>query len=249
MIKCIIVDDEPRNNEILQSLLETYCSPVAVAGIASSADEAATLIKSKQPDLVFLDIEMPGRNAFDLLQDLRPINFEIVFVTAFDNYAVKAFRLGAIDYLLKPVSIDELKETVEKVKSRVSGKRKNERIKNYLDAEKNNDSVQKITINSKDGFKFYEINNIVTCTAEGSYTILNLLSGEKVTSSSSLKYFEELLPEDIFFRIHHSFLINFNHIKSYTKGRGGFATMITGEKVDVSQRKKEDFLARFEKFR
>ena len=170
---------------------------------------------------------MPGRNPFDLLQDLRPINFEIVFVTAFDKYAAKAFRLGAIDYLLKPVSIDELKDTVEKVKSRISGKRNNERVETFLDAVSNKDNVQKITINSKDGFKFYEINNIVTCAAEGSYTILNLLNGEKVTSSASLKYFEELLPGDIFFRVHHSYLINFNHIKSYTKGRGGFVTMIT----------------------
>jgi two-component system, LytTR family, response regulator len=134
---------------------------------------------SKQPDPVFLDIEMPGRNAFDLLQDLRPINFEIVFVTAFDNYALKALRSGAIDYLLKPVSIDELKDTVEKVKSGISGKHNNERVENYLGSVKSNESVQKITIDSKSGFKFYEINSIVTCAAEGSYTILNLLSGKK----------------------------------------------------------------------
>lgn len=248
MIKCVIVDDEPRNNEVLQNLLETYCGGVTIAGTALSVEDATVLIKRTNPDLVFLDIEMPGQNAFDLLENIRPVHFEVVFVTAFDKYAVRAFRTGAIDYLLKPVSIDELKDAVERVTNRLTTKSLNTRIEAYLDSINNKNAIQRIAIATKDGLIFFELANIVTCFAEGSYTIFKFLDGTKVTSSSSLGYFEEILPADIFFRPHHSIIINLAHVKSYYKGRGGYVTMANGEKVDISQRKKEEFLSLFKRF-
>lgn len=247
MISCIIVDDEPRNVFILEKLVEQFCNELKVIGSATSPADAAALIRTKKPEVVFLDIEMPGKNAFDLLEELRPVNFEIVFVTAFDKYAVKAFRAGALDYLLKPVSIDDLRETEKRLKDKVHGRETNEHLENFLDIYRRNDLKHKVALQVKGGIEFYDADKILYCTAQGSYTSFHFSGNKKILTTGTLKSYEEILPEEFFVRIHHSCIVNLLHITSYTKGRGGSVTMSDGMQLDVSQRKKEEFLERVEK--
>lgn len=245
MISCIIVDDEPRNVDVLSKLVTDFCKEIKVTGSASSVDEAFTLIKEKKPDLVFLDIEMPGKNAFDLIDLLSPVQFEIVFVTAFEQYAIKAFRYSAIDYLLKPVDITELRETIEKARRRIKEKNFQARLDNYLSVMQKKET--KIAIQLKDGYAFHSFNDIICCSAEGAYTAVYLKNGTKILSSSNLKHYSELLPEAIFCRIHHSHLVNLDYAVKYSKGRAGTLEMSNGLVLEVSQRKKDELMGRFEK--
>lgn len=245
MISAIIVDDEPGNIDVLKKMVMNFCENVEISGTASSVDEAIPLIKEKKPDLVFLDIEMPGKNAFDLIDYLSPVDFEIIFVTAFEHYALKAFRYSAIDYLLKPVNISELREAVKKAGKRTKERNFQHRLDNFFSIEKKKET--KIAIQLKDGYSFVNYNDIVCCSSEGSYTVIFLVNGTKLLSSNNLKHFAELLPEDIFCRIHHSHLVNLNHAVSYSKGRSGILVMINKMTVEVSQRKKEELLSRFKR--
>jgi two-component system, LytTR family, response regulator len=245
MISSIIIDDELKSIDTLKKLVEQFCTGITVDGTASSVDEAAKLVTIKKPDLIFLDIEMPGKNAFDLLSELQPLKFEVVFVSAFDKYAIQAFKYSAIDYLLKPVSIDELIITVEKVRTRIQEKNMNWRLENYFNYKQNSDS--KIAIQTKEGYIFCSPKEIVYCGADGAYTWIFLSNGEKILSSVNLKEFEDILPGDMFCRIHHSFLININFASKYIKGRGGHVELSNGVILEVSQRKKDDFLTHFNK--
>jgi len=246
MIDAIIVDDEPKNVKILKALLNEYCPEVRVVGEASSADEAANIINEKKPDVVFLDIEMPYGNAFDLLDKLKPVDFEIIFVTAFDDYTLKAFRYSAIDYLLKPVNIDELKAAVEKANSQKNLKNMNLQLNNLLfNLHKNADSPARIAITSQDGFSFVSINEIMRCEAKGNYTYIFTTDHQKHISSRNIKAYEDMLPSSIFFRIHHSHIINIGYVKKYHKGRGGTVEMEDGTMIEVATRRKNEFLALF----
>lgn len=245
MLTAVIVDDESRNIDVLSRLVTDFCTDVSVVGTASSVDDACILIKETKPNLVFLDIEMPGKNAFDLIDLLSPVSFEIIFVTAFEQYATRAFRYSALDYLLKPVGIKELREAIEKAKLQTGKKNIGERLENYFD---NTTRKQpKIAIPVNDGYCFFSHNDIVCCIAENSYTQVCLANGTKILSSSNLKHFSELLPPDIFCRIHHSHLINLDHALKYSGGRSGTIELSTGIVLEVSQRKKDELLRRFNK--
>ncbi|MBL7733110.1 MAG: response regulator transcription factor [Chitinophagaceae bacterium] len=246
MIRCILVDDDSRNNFILEKLIEQFCTDVQVLGAATSAASAVQLIKQHQPDLIFLDVEMPGKNAFDLLEDLRPVNFQVVFVTAFDKYAVRAFRVGALDYLLKPVSIDDLKNAVKRVEERQQHSSSKNQVESYLEALGKSDLTQRIVLPVKDGYAQYELDSILYCKAKGAYTTFHFTDGHKILITGTLKSFEEVLPESIFVRIHHSSIVNLQHVTSYTRGRGGYVTIKDGSQLDVAQRKREEFLSRFQ---
>ena len=246
MIDAIIVDDEPKNVKILKALLSEYCPEVRVVGEASSAEEAANVINENKPDVVFLDVEMPYGNAFDLLDKLKPVDFEIIFVTAFDDYTLKAFRYSAIDYLLKPVNIDELKAAVEKATSQKNMKNMNLQLNNLLfNLHKNADSPARIAITSHDGFSFVSINEIMRCEAKGNYTYIFTADHQKHISSRNIKAYEDMLPSSIFFRIHHSHIINIGYVKKYHKGRGGTVEMEDGTMIEVATRRKNEFLALF----
>lgn len=245
MINALIVDDEPRNIDVLNKLVSDFCEGILITGMASSVDEAIPLIREKKPDLVFLDIEMPGKNAFDLIDLLSPVSFEIIFVTAFEQYAIKAFRYSAIDYILKPVNIKELREAVERVRHRLQEKNINNRLENFYAIIKKKDI--KIAIQLNDGYCFHNYNNIICCSADGSYTHIYLSNGNKITSSSSLKHFAELLPEEIFCRIHNSHLINLDYAVKYSGNRSGIIEMSNGLILEVSQRKRDELLNRFKK--
>jgi two-component system LytT family response regulator len=245
MIRAIIIDDEPGNIDVLKKMITDFCEDIAIFGTAPNVDEGIAVIKETKPDLVFLDIEMPGKNAFDLIDQLTPVGFEIIFVTAFEHYALKAFRYSAIDYLLKPVNIRELREAVEKAGKRIKERNFQERLDNFFGIEKKKET--KIAIQLKDGYSFINYNEIICCSSEGAYTVIYHINGNKLLSSNNLKHFTELLPENVFCRIHNSHLVNLDHAASYSKGRGGMLIMVNKMTFEVSQRKRDELLSRFKK--
>ena len=244
MIKCIIIDDEPGNVSILKKMLQQYCPGVTVEGEANTAAEAIQLIRELDPQVVFLDIEMPKANAFDLLNQLRPVNFEIIFVTAFADYAGKAFKYCALDYLLKPVDIDDLRQAVQKAVTRIREKNINQRLDVFLNNNQAGHSFTKIVVPTIDGLLFYPVEDIICCIAKGTYTQIDFINNKEMLLASTLKEVEEMLPATIFCRIHNSYLVNINHIKKYYKGKGGYVEMINGQTLEVSTRKREGFLSR-----
>jgi two-component system, LytTR family, response regulator len=247
MISAVLIDDEPKNNAILEKMLVEFCPRVLVAGKADNSRDGTELILKLKPDLVFLDIEMPYGNAFDLLDRLKPFTFDVIFVTAFDNYTLKAFKYSALDYLLKPVDIEELKAAVERViekrKLQNVDIRQIELLLSNLKNRRNN--VEKIALPSSQGLIFHDIQEIVRCEAQRGYTYIHMKSGQKIVSSRNIKEFEELLPESLFFRIHNSHLVNLNFISKYLKGRGGNIEMTDGTVLEVATRRKDELLARF----
>ena len=244
MIRALIVDDEPKNIRILHGLLQSYCPQVHVTGEANGFHKALELIESSHPDLLFLDIEMPYGNAFDLLEKIMPVKFEIIFVTAFNDYALKAFRYSALDYLLKPVNIDELKAAVAKAQQKLDQKNINLQLNNFINNFKKAE-LQKIALPLLDGLLFVPIPEITYLHAKGSYTDVHLHNGEIHTTARTIKDYEDMLSQDTFCRVHHAYLINVNHIKKYSKGRGGLIEMEDGAIIEVSVRRKDEFLSRF----
>jgi two-component system LytT family response regulator len=242
MLQTLIIDDEKRGRELLRMVLSTHCPEVKVIGEASNIKEAYNLIVQTDPDLIFLDIEMPGGTGFDLLSKFDEINFEVIFVTAFDKYAIKAIKFSAMDYLLKPVDEEELVKAIKKVEENQNKKSNKERINNLVSNVKKTSDNQKIGLTSSDGLEFIEIKTILRCEADGKYTSVFLHDGKKLLVSKNLKEFEDLLTDYNFFRIHHSHLVNLDYIKKYQSGRGGYVVMSDGSTITVSQRKKEDFL-------
>ena len=242
----IIIDDEPGNIVTLTEVIREYCPRIKLEGSAPDPIKGYDLIKQVDPDIVFLDIEMPYGNAFDLLDKINPVHFEVIFITAFDNYAIKAIRYMALDYILKPVNINELKEAVRKAITRLEEKSVNTRIGSLLNNFKQEDpSTHKIALPTIQGFQFEDINKIMYIQAEGNYTFVFIDGQRKELVSKSLKEFEDILPDSIFCRIHYSHIINVNFVKKYFKGRGGYVEMEDGTSIEVSVRKKNDFFKKF----
>lgn len=242
----MIVDDEPGNIITLVELLKGYCPDVMVSGTAENIRSAEEMIRNEKPDLVFLDIEMPYGNGFDLLEKIRPVDFEVIFVTAFDNYAVKAFRYAAIDYILKPVNIVELQGAVDKVVKRFAEKSINNKVELLLSSLKNNQpELKRIALPTQEGLQFESYADILYLEANANYTFVHIKNGQKYLVSKTLGDFEGILPAADFCRIHNSFIININYIRQYYKGRGGYVVMENGTNIEVSVRKKESFLSKF----
>lgn len=247
MIRAIIVDDEPKNRKVLRSLLTQFCPQVVVEHEAGSADEAAVIIQQQKPDILFLDIEMPYGNGFDLLDRLMPVDFEIIFITAFDEYTLKAFKYSALDYLLKPVNIEELQAAVEKASKKIHLKNINQQLSNLLQNIRHAESgISKLAVPSQDGFFFLALADIIRIEAKGNYTNIFSADGQKHVSSRTIKQYEEMMPRRQFFRIHNSHIINLSFIKKYHKGRGGLVEMSDGAMLEVATRRKDDFLALFD---
>jgi len=246
MIKTVLIDDDKKNNAILKSLLQELHLNIDVIGEASNLKVAAKLLPQLNPHLVFLDIEMPFGNAFDLLDKLMPVNFEIIFITAFDEYSLKAFRYSALDYLLKPVNIDDLKVAVQKAEKKIELKNLNGQLSNLLsNLNKSALSASKIAMSVKEGFDFIVVNEIISCESKNNCTIVHTQTGKKYTCARLIKDYEELLPENIFFRTHHSFIVNINFVQKFFKdGRGGYVELLDGTTVPVSSRRKDEFLSR-----
>lgn len=246
MIKAIIVDDEKKGRDLLEILVKEHCPNITVIDKASNAEDAFYSIVSKQPELVFLDIEMPGGSGFDLLKKFDTINFSLIFVTAYDKYAVQAFKFSAIDYLLKPIDEEDLKDAVQKVS------KKQEPISSELETLTYNiknfkSDNSKLALATNNGLVFIEIKNIMHCEANGKTTWVYINGQEKILASKNLGEFDSFLNEYNFIRVHHSHLVNMNYIKSYKPGRTGTVIMTDDMEIDVSQRKKDDFLKKLNK--
>jgi len=248
MIKAIIVEDEKRSSQLLSNLLKEYCAGVELSGMASTVTEAFQLIKKNHPDVIFLDIEMQKETGFDLLAKFDEIKFEIVFTTAYENYALKAIKFCAIDYLLKPIDVEELKAAVSKVERNHQKNRLNKKLEALRQNMHNANPEQfRIALPSTEGLSIIRVNEILYLKSDRQYTIFYLKSGDKIMTSKNIGEYEELLLEHNFFRVHHSFLINLGEVKKYLRGDGGYAVMSNGEQIDVSKRKKDAFLKHFSK--
>ena len=242
MITAIIIDDETKGRLALREKLSTYCPQINLLAEATNGREALTMIQQHAPQLIFLDIEMPRMNGFEMLNEVVDKNFHIVFTTAYDQYAIKAIKYAAFDYLLKPIDIEELKTAVDKIEA-AENNQTNKQVE-LLQQNMQNPKKQlnKLAIPTLEGLLFYDINDIVHLEANSNYTNIYMTNKVKVTASKTLKDFEELLPESIFFRTHHSHLINLKFIKRYIKGDGGQIELQNGDYVEISRRKKEEFL-------
>ena len=241
-LKAVVVDDEINSRTILRNYLSKYCPTVKVIGEAGSVAETIEILKSvENPDIVFLDVEMPYGNAFDFIEQVPDRDFEIVFVTAYDHYAVEALNAQATYYLLKPIAIDQLIQAVQHV-THIK-----EREKELLDkilVPKITITDSKITIPTQDGFEILSISDILYCEADDNYTKIYLEKGSKLVSKT-LKYFEDLLKDKGYARVHKSYLINVNKITKYKKGKGGSVTLSSGKELPVSSSKKANLLDYF----
>lgn len=245
-LKAIIVDDESASRETLRNFLAKYCPDVEVLGEADSVPPAVELIRKTNPDLVFLDVEMPFGNAFDLLEQMGDVNFNTVFVTAYDHYAIKALNFSASYYLLKPIDIDELVAAVEKVKKDRSEPKEFSQSKILIENLKQNGMQQRqLVLPVLEGFEIVRIQDIVRCQANDNFTDFFFANGKKLMICRTLKFYEELLNDCGFLRIHKSHLINLQYVKKYRKGKYGTVIMTDDAEVDISPTKKEEFLSRF----
>ncbi len=241
-LNTIIVEDEETSREILKNYLKKYCPNVSVLGEATNVDEALILIRNNDLDLVFLDVEMPYGNAFDLLDKVGNRTFETVFVTAYDHYAIDALNAHASYYLMKPISIDELIKAVDYV---VEIKTKESALQDEVLVPKTNNVNGKITIPQLDGFEVLETSDILYCKADDNYTEIYLNNNKKKLVSKTLKYFEEALTSSSFARVHKSYLVNVNEVTKYRKGKGGSVVLSNGKEIMVSASKKADLLSYF----
>lgn len=245
-LTAVIVEDELASRETLASYLKNYCPEVLLLAEADSVKSGLEIIKKHKPDIVFLDIEMPFGNAFDLLEQLENIDFHIVFVTAYSNYAIRALNMSASYYILKPVSIDELMKAVDKIKNSFKTDdlpvHSKILLENLQAANKNN---HKIVLPQMSGFDVVKLNDIIRCQANDNFTEFYLTNGTKKLIARTLKFYEEMLKDFDFVRIHKSHLINMQYVARYLKGKGGQVEMTDGSVVDVSVNQKTAFLEKF----
>jgi two-component system LytT family response regulator len=246
IIKAILVDDEKNNRITLLKLLEKFCPLVNVIAECDSVDSAIEAIDLHGADVVFLDVEMPGKNGFDLLAHYNyQCPFDVIFTTAYSQYAVKAIRFSALDYLLKPVDPEELVRAVHKLTIKKSEEVKNKQYE-LLEQKINNKDLGKkqLAISTLEGIYFATLDEIIHVDADSSYTKIYITSGDMIMSSKPLKYFEELLEDYDFVRVHQSHIINLKLIRRYVRGDGGQVIMMNGTEIEVSRRKKDDLLAK-----
>jgi two-component system LytT family response regulator len=240
----IIVDDEKGCRESLHQLLEKFCKNIKVIQKVESVGEAYDSIRLLKPDLVFLDVEMQTANAFDLLEKFSSLDFDIIFTTAFNQYAINAIRFSALDYILKPVDAEDLLKAVDRFEQKKHGEASlNHKFQTLLNNIQPDSRSKRIGIPDGDSLVFIDVKDIIRCHSDGSYTSFHLIEGKKILASRPIGEYEELLQEERFFRVHRSFLVNLDHIRKYVKGDGGYVVMSDGAEVEVSRRKKNDFIA------
>jgi two-component system, LytTR family, response regulator len=242
MIKAILIDDEPNAREVLSKMLGFYCPHVEVVGMAGSVADAFIAIQKFKPNIVFLDIEMQGETGFDLIEKFQNPNFSVIFVTGYDQYALKAIKFSALDYLLKPVNEVELVNAVEKAKQTIETKTHMNGLQNLVETVRNpRNKKNKIGINTQTGIELIEIETIIRCEASGSYTTLYLNNQRPITASKDLKSFQELLEDYDFYRVHDSHVINYVHIQKILNEDGGIVVTSNNDRIPISRRRKSDF--------
>ncbi len=251
MIKAVIVEDEKNSQELLKELITEYCEGVEVVDIAGNVAEALEAIETQKPDLIFLDIELPDGDGFQVLEQVKDLNFEVIFTTAYDQYAMRAFKFSATDYLLKPVDIDELQAAAARVvekqsqTSEESGEGQSDKIEALIRNIRNmQQPFKRIVLPTTNGFTVVNPEDIIRCESDRNYTFIFLMDGRKILVSRTIKEYDEMLSDYNFFRIHQSHLINLKYLKNYTRGRGGYVELTDGSTLDVSARRKSEFLKR-----
>ncbi len=244
-IKTILIDDEQHNLGNLQALLRQYCPQVVICGTALNAENARSLIQEVQPELLFLDIQMPVENGFDLLRSMSSHPFEVIFVTAYDQYAIQAMRFAAVDYLLKPVDIGELQSAVDRAIKQRDFKQGNQQLENLMQIlrTQSNKDEQRIALSTAKETRFVRTSEIIRCESSNNYTTFYLTDGEELLVSRPIYEYEDLLKDSGFFRCHQSHLVNKRFVKSWKKDYGDFLLLTTGVEIPISRGKKEEVKA------
>ncbi|HEY4061021.1 MAG TPA: response regulator [Puia sp.] len=249
-MKAILVDDEPDGIRTLKKLLELHCPEVEIVATCANAAIAEKKLEETRPDLIFLDVQMPGKSGLDMLAELTEKNFKVIFVTAYNEYILQALQFSAVDYLMKPVDEDRLMEAVDRVKKRL----KEEKDAGQTEALLHNITKagspleMRLCLPTQKGFTIVKLEEIVYCEAQRSYTIFRLVNNKTIVISKPLFDYDRLLIDTTFLRIHKSFLINLLHVKEYIRGEGGTVMMSNGMEIEVSRRKKELFLAKVKEY-
>jgi two-component system, LytTR family, response regulator len=241
-MRAIIIDDEQHCITTLAWNIKEYCPEIEIVAEAKNGEEGLVVVSKYKPDLVFLDIEMPFLSGIDMLHQIDDVSFKVIFTTAYNHYAIKAIKLSAIDYLLKPIDKDELIASIEKAKLTSQLENNTDKIHTFKHNLNSISLLQKITIPSNEGILFFDISSIINLEAQGNYTCIYFDDGTKVVSTRTLKEYEDALPEDLFFRCHNSHVINLKHIKKYIRGDGGFVELSHGREIEVSRRRKSEFM-------
>jgi two-component system, LytTR family, response regulator len=244
LIRTIIIDDEQNCIESLAFDLQKYCKSIELLETCTSPKQGLLSIKKNNPDLVFLDVQMPWMNGFEMLELAGEINFSIIFTTAHDEFAAKAFRISAIDYLLKPIDANDLKTAVQKVEKKMGEGNSLQHITNLLSNFRQPSAEHKIALPKREGYEFVEIGSIIYCQAEGAYTKVFIKDKKFMLISRALSDVEELLPREFFQRIHHSTIINTTYVSEFLRTDGGYIVLKNGEKLSVSKARKEMLMAR-----
>ncbi|MBK1441606.1 response regulator transcription factor [Parapedobacter sp. ISTM3] len=245
MMDAVIIDDEEHCVASLRRLLLPYQDSVRLVGTFATVDEAVMGIGTRQPDIVFMDVQLgESGTAFDVLNALGAVAFNLIFTTAYDQYAVQAFRFAALDYLLKPIAVGDFANAMNRVFQRNEQQQLSVRVAALLDNLSGADKPKKMGLPTADGYEFVDVSEVVHCRSDVNYTHIFTVSGQKYTVSKTLKHFEELLGGYHFFRIHHSHLINLDYVVKYVRGKGGAVVLANGVTLEVSSRRKDEFLAR-----
>ncbi|HOY47973.1 MAG TPA: LytTR family DNA-binding domain-containing protein [Flavobacteriales bacterium] len=247
MIKAILIDDERPSREALQNKIVMHCQDVDLVCMCNSAQEGLDAIIKYNPDLVFLDIEMPLMNGFSFLEQVIDRSFQVIFTTAYDHYAIQAIRFSAIDYLVKPIDVDDLKAAVERVKSSLANQSQDKRLEFLLKNLQQGQTPKTLAITTGQGLLFLNFSDITYLAADGNYTYIHTLN-QKILSSKTLREFEDILPSQLFFRIHHSYIIHLEHLKEYHRGEGGEVVMRDGNHLPVARRRKDELLETIKRF-
>lgn len=249
MIRCILIDDEKNALEMMEWLLKTYCPGVEILDMCTSAEQGIDSIRQWKPDVVFLDIEMPRMNGFDMLEQFEKLTFDVVFCTAYDQFAIKAFKYSALNYLLKPVDPEDLIQTVSRMEARksVPTREQFELLMQHIHQPVRS-TPARIALTTNDGMIFVPTADIMYCEAESNYTQVVLAGGKKVLVSKVLKDIDEALSGPDFCRVHSSFLINVNRIKKYVRGDGGYLIMDDDRNISISRNRRQEFMEMFSKF-
>ena len=243
MLHSIIIDDEYDGRESLRFSLEKYCPEIYIDRLCETPEQGIEAIETLNPDLVFLDVQMPRMSGFDLLKQVIPFHFEVIFVSAYDKYAIKAIRFSALDYLLKPLDIDELIKAVQRARERMGGKNSSFQYQSVLNNIRYKErKIEKLAVPTFEGIDLFNTDDIIYCEADGSYTKMIMTNKQNKIVSRNLKDFELLLESSGFCRVHNSYLINLKHVVKYLKGEGGVAVLTGGFHVDIARRRKEDFI-------
>ena len=247
MIKGVIIDDEKGARDIIKILLQSIKGNFKVVAEADGVTTGIDAINKHQPDFIFLDIKMRDGSGFDLLKKIDHINFEVVFITAYNNYAIEAFKFSAFDYILKPFNKEDLQKIISKLEAHFSGREKNneKKLKVLVENYDSKGQVKKLVIKNIEGFEVIEIDNIIRLEADSNYTHFYTINKRKLTASKNIGEYENLLKEHGFFRIHQSSLVNLRHIIGFQKNDGGIVKMVNGDQLKISRLKKAEFLSKF----